>query len=422
MRFVWATSIKDLRRRLRDPLALVLWIGIPLIIGTLLTLLSGGKSGPRPEAFVLVADEDDSLVSGLLVGALSQDRTGGLVRAEAVDAGEGRARLDGGEASALLVIPDGFGGAILRDEPTTLQLIKNPAETILPSIVEEMLTMAVDAVFYAQRIVGDDVRATFEAAGVDSMGTDTTVSAVSIRINDAVSRLEGTLIPPVMDLVVRTTDDLEEAVGAGEDAASGPPMALLFVPGLLFMALLFMAQGLSNDLWTERGLHTLRRLSTTPQSATRLLAGKLAAGITLMTVVASVTLVATTAYFELGWSRLPLAIAWAALSGLLLLLVMTTLTVISSTQRDAEVLGMVVVLPLMMLGGSFFPFEAMPDLFATIGKLTPNGWALARLKDILFDRVDAAAMGVALGALLCVIVLLFVFSAWRLDTRFMREA
>ena len=32
MGYVWATAVKDLRRRLRDPLALVLWLGIPFAI------------------------------------------------------------------------------------------------------------------------------------------------------------------------------------------------------------------------------------------------------------------------------------------------------------------------------------------------------------------------------------------------------
>ena len=415
------------RRTSRDdfaiPSRLLLWIGIPLIIGALLTLLAGGRSGPSPQAFVLVADEDDSLISGLLVGALSQDRTGGVIRAESVDAIDGRARLDEGEASALLVIPDGFGNAVLADDPIALTLVKNPAQTILPSIVEEMLTMAVDAVFYAQRVVGDDVRTIFEDAGIDSLNTNATVAAVSIRVNEAITRFGDTLTPPVIDLAIRTADEIEEADAAVDGAAGDePPMALLFIPGLLFMALLFMAQGLSHDFWTERAQHTLRRVATTPQAVTRVLAGKLIAGVILMTLVACITLGVAYAYFGLAWSSLPLAIVWTILSSMFLLLLLTVLTVVSSSQRGAEMLGMVFVMPLMMLGGSFFPFEAMPALFATIGKLTPNGWALARLKDILFDRADPSTLGLSLALLVGVIVVLFVITARRLDARFARES
>ena len=42
MRYVWATALKDLRRRLRDPLALALWLGIPFVVLSLLSLAFGG--------------------------------------------------------------------------------------------------------------------------------------------------------------------------------------------------------------------------------------------------------------------------------------------------------------------------------------------------------------------------------------------
>ena len=50
MRYVWATAVKDLRRRLRDPLALVLWLGIPFAVLTLLSLAFGGGTPSSPPA------------------------------------------------------------------------------------------------------------------------------------------------------------------------------------------------------------------------------------------------------------------------------------------------------------------------------------------------------------------------------------
>ena len=61
--------------------------------------------------------------------------------------------------------------------------------------------------------------------------------------------------------------------------------------------------------------------------------------------------------------------------------------------RTADVLSTVVLFPLMMLGGSFFPFEAMQEPLRTWGQFTPNGWALMRLKEILGGDVTAASFG-----------------------------
>ena len=101
MSFVWSTAAKDLKRHARDSAGLVSWIGLPLVIGILLISMAGGDEGPKPQAHVLVADRDDSFLSNVLVGALSQDAAGGFVQAEEVDEGDGRARLQRSDGLAV---------------------------------------------------------------------------------------------------------------------------------------------------------------------------------------------------------------------------------------------------------------------------------------------------------------------------------
>lgn len=427
MSFVWATCRKDLLRRLRDPVGLVLWIGIPILVGAILTLLSGGREGPKPQAFVLVADEDDSFVSGLLVGALSQDRVGGVMRAEAVARAEGQQRLEEGDATALLVIPQGFGDAVLRETPATLTVRTNPAQRILPGIVEESLRALSEGVFYAHRVLGDELRRIAEPpAGDTPAARDLAVADLSVRINQAIERMQGTLFPPV--IAFETGPDPAEAARAAADSAAAAreaaedraPVALLFVPGLLFMSFLFMSSGLAEDLWAERELRTLRRAASTPRAPAAVLAGKLLAGAALFLVVSAVALSVAWAWFGIPWARYPGAVAWGVFSALVLLLIFCVIQVHASTRRGASVLSTAIVFPLMMLGGSFFPFEAMPDWMVAIGRWTPNGWALARLKEIVLGRVDPEGLlrsAVFLGA---VGLVLFAIAARRLGAAFSR--
>ena len=140
MGILWNSVRKDLSRHRRQPLEFLIWLGIPLMIGFLFTLLfSGGGDSPKPVAKVLVVDEDQSFVSGLLLRALSEENSKGFIDAEFVDATSGRARIDRGEATALLTIPEGFSDAVLKEEPLALLLVTNPAQRILPHIVEEGL-------------------------------------------------------------------------------------------------------------------------------------------------------------------------------------------------------------------------------------------------------------------------------------------
>jgi hypothetical protein len=52
---------KDWARQRRDPLGLLVSLGVPVVVGALLTLLSGGREGPKPQAHVLVVDGDGSV-------------------------------------------------------------------------------------------------------------------------------------------------------------------------------------------------------------------------------------------------------------------------------------------------------------------------------------------------------------------------
>ena len=62
MGFVLVSARKDLLRRLRDPAALVVWLGIPFVILTMMTLAfgSGFGGGPRKiQAHLLLVDADE---------------------------------------------------------------------------------------------------------------------------------------------------------------------------------------------------------------------------------------------------------------------------------------------------------------------------------------------------------------------------
>lgn len=370
----------------------LLWIGIPLFVGGVIFLSFGGDDGPSPSVRLLVTDHDDAFVSRLLVGAFEQGPLGDLFEVEEVTEEVGRARIEANDAGGLVVIPKGFSTAVLREEPTTVTVLSNPTQQIGPEIVEETLTMASDVVFYLHRLLGDDVRA---VASPDTLDT-ATFDAISVRIG-TIGRFLGESLsePPI-----RLTERVDPA-----DTSEGLDIGALFLPGILFMALLFMAQGTSEDLWREYDQRTLSRFLTTPGHLTGFLLGKALAVAVLMAIATGVTLIAAAAGFGVPARVFPGAILWSLLAGLMLTAGFFILQGLATSQRAGSVLAMTVVFPLMMLGGSFFPFEAMPAWMASIGGLTPNGWALGVLKDILFERgttaelLRATGTGVALTAL-----------------------
>jgi ABC-type multidrug transport system permease subunit len=410
MRFLWSTAQKDLLRHLRDPMALVLWLGIPLLLGSLITLVFEGLAQAPPVPHLLVAFEDESAVPRLLTQAIDRLGSGQSLRVDKVEQGEGRARIGRGEASALLIIPAGFVEAVLNEEPTTLRLVTNPAQRILPNILKEGTEIVAELPFYGHRLIGPELREMVRGLpkGRRTVANED-VSRISVRINKTIDRLSKYLFPPVIQ--VETTTDSSQA---GQKVS----MVQLFLPGLLMMTLLFMAEGLSLDVWRERSQGTLRRAVCTPSATITLLGGKLLAAAIVLGGCSSVVLVIGMTYLGLPLIRLPVALVWVGPTGVAFLLFLMVVQLYASSQRAGSVLGSMIVMPLLFLGGSFFPLESMPGWMAAIGRWTPNGWAQVQLKNILLGREDVAALGAALLVLAIISVALFLITERRLRRGF----
>ena len=127
--FWLTTARKDLSRRVRDPVGLVLWLGFPLAMLILLHLAFGGDAS-LPQVRVLVADNDESPITSTLVSLLGQTQEGSLLVFEPTPLDLGRARMDDGDATALLIVPSGFARAMLLEEPVALQLVVNPSKGV----------------------------------------------------------------------------------------------------------------------------------------------------------------------------------------------------------------------------------------------------------------------------------------------------
>jgi len=188
MRFAFTSALKDLIRLRRDPMTLLLWLGIPTFIAVIL-VVTFGRGQPQPHGVLLIADEDAGLGATLIAAAFSQGPLGNMISVEKVTRADGRRRIDKGDGSALLIIPKGFTRAFLDGTPSKLQLIRNPTQRILPEIIEEALSMLADAGFYIQVVAGDQLRAA--AAGAT---TDERVAELSLDSGVPLRVLAGTFI------------------------------------------------------------------------------------------------------------------------------------------------------------------------------------------------------------------------------------
>ena len=75
-----------------------------------------------------------------------------------------------------------------------------------------------------------------------------------------------------------------------------------------------------------------------------------------------------------------------------------------------------IMFPLLMAGGSFFPVETMPKFIAAIADYTPNGRVLEPMKGYFIGEYGASGLFSSLWGILLVAVLLLLV-AGRLSAR-----
>lgn len=406
MRLILHFAWKDSRRLARDPLGLALWLGMPLLV-VLVMLALFGRSAPRPHGILFIADLDGTFLSSLASRVYTQGELGEMITVRRTSLEEGRRRMQAGDGSALLILPKGFSEAVLRGQPATLELITNPSQTILPDMLKEMTEVLADGAWYLQQMAGSDLRRFSE---LDSRPPDSMVANFSIRISRWIDQYLRYLDPPAIEV---------NSTVVSQDPAGGQSLTSLMFPSMMFMAILFLAFGYSGDIWEEKMHGTLRRTATTAAAIPQFLAGKL---LLLGALYAAIALLAAViGRLALGYQaqNLGLAMLWCVLSGWLLYLILLLLHTLAGGTHAAHVLVNLVVVSLAMLGGCFFPFELMPAFLARLGRLTPNGWLLVRLRDLLGGTAGPGMVAAEFAAVAVATGLLFYTASRRLRGSFL---
>lgn len=371
----------DLRRLRRDPIALLVWLGIPVAVAALLSLIFGGGNGSRPalHGLLLVADEDRTAASARLTQVFGYGEFAKMISVERVGRAAGRERLDRGGASALLIIPRGFERAWREREPFEVTLVQNPSQRILPGVIEQALAAMLE--------IASDART--PAAGERLAALSSAAPAV----------LKTTVIAP-----------------EARPAVNFP--ALLF-HGMVFMAALFMTMGLAGGVWKERAQGALRRLAASPAPVAGYLAGKSLAVGAVLAGVGVIGLAMARWLIQTPLHDPALALLWVVLSGAAMFLWFVLLQTAAGGERAAHLLSSLLTLPLIMLGGGLFPFEMMPQGLAALGRFTPNGWALTEYKAILDGSIGAGWLALDFLCAGAAAALALWLSARRLRARFL---
>jgi len=398
---------KDLRLMFRDRAALLLMLATPFALTLGVGLVSGafssGGSGIPQLPLVVVNQDDGQLGAALEEMLTSPDLADLLAPTLSADPAAAREQVMADKVVAAVIIPAGFTDSIIpRDAAAVsapavpIEVYTNPGRPISAGIVRSIVEGFVDQV-EAGRVGG---QVAIEQLLRSGLIAPQDIARVAQQIGQEQSQLAGEAL-----IRVRRSDV------APEETNEFNPL-LLLAPGMALVFLMFTVSLGSRSILVERRDGTLARMMSTATGSGSILVGKITGVYLVGAAQMFILILASALLFRLRWGD-PLgvialvlaAVAGAAGWGLLL-------AAVAKTPNQVATLGMALMLLFGVLGGNFFG-STLTGALGTLGKITPNAWAmdgfttLARGGDLADIAPDIAALLLMGAVLLAISVALF---------------
>jgi len=399
---IWNLVKKDLLLRTKNPAGIITLALLPILFALLLGLIFGPGSDDAPSIRVgmLVEDHDDSFASQFLTGAFGRGEMAEMFEVTVVDSGAGRQMMDDGKASALLIIPKGFGEALLDEEQTQLELVKNPSESFAPEIAEETVIILAELADRFVRLSSSQLRQIKKYIDNDTDMSDAQMAILAVNTYHLIRRVEDVLFPPAITI---ESEDVEKEE---EESTPSSVMYIYILAGISVFTMLFMLEAMARDFYVEQENQTAQRLLSGPMRPTTYIFSKLL--FLFMMGCTTFLLVWTIAGILFG-IRLTLDLVPQFL--LLTVVLMTSLIgvvgMIHSVARNRNQAGAIApacVIFLGLFGGAMIPVNQLPEFMRPISYVSPVYWGQDAVKKLFIENTGIESFGLNL-IVLCGIAL-----------------
>jgi len=372
----------DLKRRLKAPMATILFLVIPLAMTALIGMIfdpgSGGETTLPPIKLLLV-DQDKGLAAKFLIGAFDQKEVKDMFQVTLVDAAAGEKLMKKGKASAMLVIPEHFSDDLADQKPAALEVVKNPSEEFLPGVAEEFaVTMAIGLSAIAQ-VFADELKIIKSASKLELKDISIAQMAPFLEMARVkIVAIQSYLSPLLLQLKTGTVT---------KPGQTAPPQGFnifsYVMPGMLIMFLLFIVEAFMREIQNERADGKIRRMMFSPLTTRELITARLFGGWLLGVLVCSLAMAVGTLLFGIDWGNLLLVFLLVVVSCFWCAAFFGMLNAFFRNKNQAGAFASPIILVFAAFGGSMLPLEQIPQGMRWLAQFTVNNWFITGCREIV---------------------------------------
>ena len=387
-------TLKDLMQLTRDFKTFMFLLLMPILFTFLFGYAFGGFGGGESDSRLPVGylSQDDYWITDELHDLLANSEVIRLDENIFWSPSDLERLVADGDLAAAIIVPNGYGRALLRDKTARLIVYADTGSTAWTTIEAEILASisrvdsGVRTATILEDLIGD--RAPFRYA------FDQTIAAWEN--------------PPI-----KVTETTSTAIQKADNQSAGlahtsPGMMLQFaIAGLLTAAQVIV---------TERKSRTLQRLLTTSARRVHILLGHFLAIFSLIFGQFIVLIAFGQFILKVDYLRVPAATLLVAFTAALCISALGLLIgVLARTEEQAIAFSLIPMFVLSGLGGAWVPLEVTGATFQAIGHISPVAWAMDGFKNISVRGFGLESVLVPAAALAGYAVLFFALAAWRLS-------
>lgn len=210
------------------------------------------------------------------------------------------------------------------------------------------------------------------------------------------------------------------AIGSRIESVEGVPYGSFIVPGLVMLSV--MTQATSNTafgVYMPKFQGTIYEVLTAPVSFAEITIGFVGAGASKALIIGTIILVTATFFVDLTVAHPFWMIGFLLLTALSFALLGFIIGIWASNFEQLQLIPMLVITPLVFLGGSFYSISMLPGVWQKIAMANPVVYLVSGFRWSFFEASDVP-VAVSLGAifvftLLCLVLIWWIFrTGWRI--------
>jgi ABC-2 type transport system permease protein len=389
-------AFNDIRQLMRERMTfmflLVMPVAFTLMFGYAFGAFGGGPSDDRlPVAYL---DLDGSSLSKRLHGLLAASQ---VVRLDE-DTRRTPADLDRLVADdrlpAAVVVPAGYGKAVLSGKTARLTLIADTGSTAGTTIEAEIISAA-------NRLDGAVTTASITEQITQGR------APFAHALDSAIAAWDE---PPIA--VAETASGAVHEQSSGGDmgfAHTAPAFMLQFAIAGLLTAAQFVV--------TERKSRALQRLLTTATRRIHILLGHYTAMLTLILAQFGLLILFGALVLKVDYAHDVGATLLVAVSAALCIAALGLLVgILAKSEEQAAIFSLLPMFVFSGLGGAWVPLEVTGPTFQTIGHVSPVAWAMDGFQNIAARGLGLNTVLLPAAALVGYAAVFFSLAAWRFWT------